>query len=528
MKNKLSLVILLLCFIFSGKMFSQNVSLSEASELDIYNEINIYSNAGYYPGVVEQVELLEENFPGSVFIVPSRIAKAQALTTMNRYEEAEETLYQVLSSIHFGSPDYAKCWYQLGKAYYYDGNYTQALSAFHTVCDVELREEKIEYYHSAILYAGRINYFMELYDKCIPLFEYVVSTGTEYDVAEYDEALQKLMFAYNDCEQYEKTISLYYKITPEAVSEKVYSGLTIYAADAYEKSGDVQKAYEVLNSNHNEGFKEMLSDFRINLGITAYNKKNYDLASEYFELAKETENNENLLTIFIYEQKINLDKNGAACVSEIREAILQKQQQLLESQTSKMADSFYALLMRCTAFEGQTENQILQVANIYEKIATPGPKDAYIAAGVIQSTDKKKAEEILKPFADNTECAKLYAAILAQNGKLEQSQKLYEKLETQNQLDELQLLEYSKVLYRQKKWAQAKSKALASKQPLSSYIAGLCDFNIGSYDSAYSYFRQYNSQKQTEPEYKKLSTFSSVLFTALIMIIAYILLTNAA
>ena len=35
--------------------------------------------------------------------------------------------------------------------------------------------------------------------------------------AEYDEALQKLMFAYNDCEQYEKTISLYYKITPEAL-----------------------------------------------------------------------------------------------------------------------------------------------------------------------------------------------------------------------------------------------------------------------------------------------------------------------
>ena len=127
---------------------------SKPSELDLYNDLNIYSNAGYYPGVIVQAEQLETNYPESVFIVEARIAKGQALTILKRYEEAEETFATVLSSIHFGAADYAKCWYYLGLAYYYDSDYTNALSAFHTACDVEQRENKIEYYPMSILYAG--------------------------------------------------------------------------------------------------------------------------------------------------------------------------------------------------------------------------------------------------------------------------------------------------------------------------------------------------------------------------------------
>ena len=48
------------------------------SELDIYNELNIYINARYYPGVIEQSELLEKNYPESVFIISARIARGQA------------------------------------------------------------------------------------------------------------------------------------------------------------------------------------------------------------------------------------------------------------------------------------------------------------------------------------------------------------------------------------------------------------------------------------------------------------------
>ena len=105
----------ILCAVLGMLLFGAGTAnlFAVPSELDLYNDLNIYSNAGYYPGVVVQAEQLEQNYPESVFIVEARIAKGQALTILKRYEEAEETFAEVLSSIHFGSEDYAKCWYYL-------------------------------------------------------------------------------------------------------------------------------------------------------------------------------------------------------------------------------------------------------------------------------------------------------------------------------------------------------------------------------------------------------------------------------
>ena len=82
MKKKILLTVSALFLLGAGasKLFAA------PSELDIYNNLNIYSNAGYYPGVVVQAELLEDNYPESVFIVEARIAKGQALTILKRYE----------------------------------------------------------------------------------------------------------------------------------------------------------------------------------------------------------------------------------------------------------------------------------------------------------------------------------------------------------------------------------------------------------------------------------------------------------
>ena len=77
MKRHVFIFTLLLCATFLWAQVS-----SKPAELDIYNNLNIYSNAGYYPGVVVQAELLENNYPESVFIVEARIAKGQALTIL--------------------------------------------------------------------------------------------------------------------------------------------------------------------------------------------------------------------------------------------------------------------------------------------------------------------------------------------------------------------------------------------------------------------------------------------------------------
>ena len=94
MKKKIIFAVSILLFLG----FGASSLYAQTSELDIYNNLNIYSNAGYYPGVIEQAEKLEQNYPESVFIVTARIAKGQALTILNRYEEAEETFAIVLSS----------------------------------------------------------------------------------------------------------------------------------------------------------------------------------------------------------------------------------------------------------------------------------------------------------------------------------------------------------------------------------------------------------------------------------------------
>lgn len=505
MKKKLLFIVSFLGALSSG-ITAQSLSGSDNfSELDLYNEINIYSNAKYFPGVIEQAELLEKYYPESVFIVSARIAKAHALTTLNRYEEAIDTLRQILSSIHFGSQEYAKSWYLLGKAYFYNQEYNKALNAFHTCCDVENREEKKESYSSAILYSGRIQFLLKDYEKSIPLFEYVVANGVDFSTDEYNEALQKLMFSYNAEKLYSKTTDLYTKLNPDSFDEKTYAALTIYAVDAYEKSGMVETAYETLNRNDNEDFQEMLASFRINLGIAAYNRKDYETALDYFSLGENTKNSNNQMAILVYRQKIKLDTKGVIACSEI-EAVLNENKADLENCTlSGISDSYNSLLLRCNAF-GKSPAPVT-VLSYYNKIEAPAASDAYITAACVMTADKKQAEKILEPFVNDSDCATLYAQISAQNGKYAQAASVYANLKKSNLLDGKNLLEYAKVLYQQKKWSDAKAVALEANEGLSLYVAGLCDYNLKNYSNAYSYFRQYNSSKQTDAEYKRLSTY---------------------
>ncbi len=494
MKKKL-LAVSLAAFLAAG---------SFASELDIYNELNIYSNAEYYPGVIEKAEQLEKNYPESVFIVTARIAKGQALTILNRFEEAEETFATVLSSLRFGAEDYAKCWYYLGVAYYSDGDYTNAISAFHTACDVEQRENKLEYYHSSILYAGRINFFMELYEKSIPLFEYVVANGTYFSKPEYDEALQKLLFAYNSTGNYNNTIKLYSKLDEQDFSESVYSALTIYTADAYEKTGNVQLAYGTLNKNQNEDFKEMLSVFRLNLGAAAYAKKDYDTALEYFTLAEDSSVEANLITAFIYKQKIELDRNGKASAAGVKEALLDNQERIFASNIQGLSDSYYSLLMRCYAFTDDSSSSI----ECYEKIEKPGAKDALVAATILSRRNKIQAENLIAPFIADSDCAKLYARLLSANQKYEKAEAVYVQLGKNKKMDGDSYIEYAKVLYRLKKWEEALSALEGQTQhPLYSYLTGLCRYNLKSYITGYAYLDSYTTSKASEPGYKKIAHF---------------------
>ncbi|MBR5402458.1 MAG: tetratricopeptide repeat protein [Treponema sp.] len=478
------------------------------SELDIYNELNIYINARYYPGVIEQSELLEKNYPESVFIISARIARGQAQIYLNRYEQAEETFRSVLSSLRFGADQYAECWYYLGQAYYYDGDYTQALSAFHTTCDIELRENILQYYHSSLLYAARIYFFMEQYESSVPLFEYVVSNGMHYAKTEYDEAVQKLMFAWNSLGEFNKTIKLHQKFNAEDFSANVYSVMALYAAHAYEKTGQVEMAYAVLENIQNENFKEMLCSFRLNLGAAAYSKKDYDTALSYFTLARESQKPSTIWSSFIYEQKIKLDQDAKNQAGEVEQALIQSQDAILEAGESVpgLTDSYYSLLMRTKAFASDSKN-IDAVLECYKKLSKPGPKDAFIVADVLKQKDGAAAEQLISPFAADTECARLYAQILAANGKYDAAASVYAGLEKNKKLNDELRIEYAKVLYRLKKWEQARNLALKTKHPQAFYIAGLSAYNSADFENAYTFLANYSNHPNVSKEYKKYSDF---------------------
>ncbi len=502
MKKKLFVLFIVLLSITTSWAQSD----AQSSELNIYNELNIYANAQYYPGVLEQAELLEKNYPQSVFIVTARIAKGQALIALNRFEEAEETFIEVLSSLRFGAEDYAKCWYYLGRAYYADGDYTNAISAFHTVCDVEQRENKLEYYHSSILFAGRIQFFMELYSDSVPLLEYVVSNGNYFTKPEYDEAVQKLAYAYNNIYSYDKTIKLYNKLSKDDFSDNVYASLTINAAEAYEKSGQTEKAYQILQANNNEDFKEMLCSYRLNLGAAAYNKKDYQSAAEYFSLAKESAATHTYLTAFIYQQKIELDTQGKAAAEQVEKALLIREAEILQAAQDipGLADSYNSLLMRTKAFTGQNEDALAY----YERIEKPGAKDVLTAATILSKKSKAEAESLIAPFIADTDCAVLYARLLCANAKYSAAEEVYARLEKNKKLDADSRIEYAKVLYRQKKWNEAlRVIAAHSSHPLFPYVSGLCQYNLKNYSSAYDYLDVYGKSKTTVAGYKKLAHF---------------------
>ena len=494
-----SLVLMLVCV---------NSIYAVPTELEIYNELNIFSNARYYPGVIEQAELLEKNYPESVFIISARIAKGQAQIVLNRYEQAEKTFKDVLSSLRFGAKDYSKCWYYLGQAYYYDKDYTNALSAFHVTCDAEQRENDLNYYHSAIFYAGRINYFLELYEKAIPLFEYTAANGNYYNSSEYNEALQKLLFAYNSCGLYQNTISLYTKLNAADFPPEVYAELTLCAADAYQKTGSVEKAYTILNENKSEGFERMISVFRLKLGAAAYGKKDYKAAQEYFALAKEASYEDVNFTAFIYEQKIKLDQDAKNQAGEVEQALVQSQDAILKAGESipGLTDSYYSLLMRTKAFAADSQN-IDAVLECYKKISKPGPKDAFIAAYVLKQKDGAAAEQLISPYASDTECARLYAQILAANGKYDSAASVYAGLEKNKKLNDELRIEYAKVLYRLKKWEQARDLALKTKHPQAFYIAGLSAYNSADFESANTFLANYSNHPDVSKEYKKYSDF---------------------
>ena len=557
MKRITFFVFYLLCCI---TLFAQSAGNADSTEISIYNEITSYNTTGYYPGVVDRTDFLKKNYPESVFITPALVLKGEALVNLGRFSEATETFLLVIPSMHLGSEDFAKTYYLLGKAYYFQQQYNKALDAFYKACSISEKEEKYDYYDIPMLYAGRIYYIQGDYAKAVPVFEYIAANGKKFTVKAYDEALQKLFVSYANIGEYEKSIELYeeleqYQNDNKRFSDEVFTFFTMYAAESYEKAGKAQKAYNLYNSliesenqnvsvtalkkaylvasqnnldvepsevlqriqriSKNTNSQTIITNFWVRVGIDSYLQKDFAKARECFELAKEagaggaspTGGNEasvkeSSLIISLYEARMQIEEAIKAVdtlAKELETELSQKENSYLSAKTKNLTVSYYAFLIYCKAAQEDWKN----IPPIYEKMRekeAAGEKSLdsqtllLTATAFYKQRKYAEAENIIVTNLTEKENKLLYAAILSRQGKYKEAESLYEKLYAKKELSLEESLEYAKVLFNLNKWKKAKETALEANQPLSPYLAGLCEIKLKDYKTAKEQLNQYAKQ----------------------------------
>lgn len=545
MKAKFLTAILLLCVSLG---FSQEL---DSIEITLYSEINTYVNQGYYPGVIEKVEQMEQNYPESVFIIPSRLSKSEALIQLGRYEEAEESLNKVLPAMYFGNEDLDKCWYLFGKTQFYLDKKDKALQSFYNCCTTAKKADNYRYYHSAVFYSGRIYYLQENYQEAEPLFEYVVTHGKNFGKNDYYEACQKLILCYNSLKQYDKTISLYEQLDLSAFPVSVSSFINFYGAEAYEKTGDYLKAYnlycglienkdrglavsslknaylishaqkldvntsDLLNKikENQEGFSSILSDFWTRLGIDAYNSKDFKKARECFNYAQENKTEDTDLVIQLYEIKMKLDEGlTPEQAKKVCVGMYALESRINASKVPHIQDSYYSILLHCRALN----NEWVAVKSCFDNILYPDDEALYYgAAAYFKTGNYAEAESIIKD-CKLPKAAALHANILGRQNRNQEAAEIYVALNASRSLSNEDRLEFAKVLYNQKKYDAAYKHAKTANQPHSTYICGLCSIKTGNWADAIvqldTYYKKYSKEYGYGDEaffYKSLAEYKS-------------------
>ena len=165
-------------FCICGVVFSQNADISD---MTLYKNIGQSFENHYYPKTIENVDLLQELYPDSVFLQPALVYKAKSLMNLNNYDRAITTLKDAIAHMHTGKDDFTICYYLLGESYFKLKNYKDALDCFYLSAKLSIINNQTEIYDSSILYAANSYFELKEYEKSCPLFEYVISKALSYN-----------------------------------------------------------------------------------------------------------------------------------------------------------------------------------------------------------------------------------------------------------------------------------------------------------------------------------------------------------
>ena len=501
---------------FCGTFFGAEA----VSDVALFNEINLAYKNQYYPGTVDKVNQLEKAYPDSVFIQPALAYKGDALINMYRYDEAVETLNQALSNMHTGSDKMPQCTYLLGKAYYYQNDFKQALENLHKACSLALTDKNMEFYNPSVLYSAKIYYKLEKYDQAYPLYEYVIRNGQNYSAGDYNEALQKIMLSYNKANRSEKTVALFNQLNKSDFNDELYYTLQLYNADAKKNLNKNKEAYDeyckviecpyeylavialkkayTLASEKNIGvnpgevfsktvdtFKEnpsLVNEFWTRLGIDEYKNKNYKKAEEYF--ANVTADSK---IITLYRSKILLDRDKKPASAEALLLTIEPEDDLTDF--PNFNDSYYSVLLQCKLQQKKWQ----EIEEAYSKIKQPDNAAVYaLSASYYEQEQYAK----VSPKAGS-----LYPSALGKMGNYAAAVNAFEKLE----LTAEEKAEYAKALFACGRYSEAFSEAQQSTDKHKDYISGLCLINQKNWSMSQTYFANYIKSMSGKADFNSLA-----------------------
>lgn len=191
---------------------------------------------------------------------------------------------------------------------------------------------------------------------------------------------------------------------------------------------------------------------------------------------------------------------------KIENELLPLEEQISSSEIKNLNDAYYSLLIDCRVLSDDWR----AVPQLYSRLLEPDNHSTYLAAAsYYKAQEYIIAEKLLKEIHDDSVSAQgdeflnakiLYAQVLALRGKYKDSLAVYTDLDKNNLLDSKNRLEFSKVLFLQKKYAEASEQAAKSQLPASDYICGLCQFMLKNYDSAADFFKVYSIKNPSAPD----------------------------
>jgi len=162
--------------LFAEAYAEQGAEIRFTAEQSLFLAVSNRFNAKDYPGTISTVDTMLRRLPGTEYLSKLHLYRALALSELKQYEESR-TYLRLVREKEPTSNEAVIARTQLGKTYYEQRNYTEAISAFRTA----LAEDHSRLDTSEVYYYMGLSYFgIPDYDNAVAHLSLVGPTSSYY------------------------------------------------------------------------------------------------------------------------------------------------------------------------------------------------------------------------------------------------------------------------------------------------------------------------------------------------------------